>query len=163
MDIKIRIALPEDSLLLTEIAFAAKRTWDYPESYFDIWKDELTITEEYIKNNLVLKAVINEEIAGFSSVVEVPRDFIAGRGLVTKGFWLEHIFIKPEYQHKGIGNKLLERTSSLCTEKGIETLKIFVDPNAEGFYKKTGADYLYESPSSIEGRNIPVYQIYCKQ
>lgn len=162
MNIKIRIALPEESLILTEIAFSAKRTWDYPESYFAIWKDELTIKEDYIRNNIVLEAVINEEIAGFSSVVEVQEDFTSGQVLVTKGFWLEHIFIKPEYQHQGIGSKLLESTCKQCIEKGIEMLKIFVDPNAEGFYKKEGAAFIYESPSSIEGRNIPVYQIYCK-
>lgn len=162
MDIKIRIALPEDSLILTEIAFSAKRTWDYPESYFEIWKDELTIKEEYIRNNIVLKAIVNEDIAGFISVVEVPEDFTSGKVFVGKGFWVEHIFIRPEYQQKGIGSKLLEKTCSLCIEKGIEILKIFVDPYAEGFYKKEGAEFIYESPSSIEGRNIPVYQINCK-
>ena len=39
MNENIRIALPGEFEILTEIAFAAKRSWNYPESYFEIWKD----------------------------------------------------------------------------------------------------------------------------
>ncbi len=40
----------EEAEILTEISFQSKGYWDYPPEYFDIWKDELTITGDYIRN-----------------------------------------------------------------------------------------------------------------
>ena len=48
MEISIRRALPTDALFLTSISFGAKRYWNYPEEYYEIWHDELTITKDYI-------------------------------------------------------------------------------------------------------------------
>ncbi len=45
--IQIVRAAYTDSNILTDIAFSAKRTWNYPEEYYKIWKNELTITELY--------------------------------------------------------------------------------------------------------------------
>jgi hypothetical protein len=39
----------------------------------------------------------------------------------------------------------------------MDELKIFVDPHATGFYEKMGAKFNENSPSSIEGREVPVY------
>lgn len=61
---------------------------------------------------------------------------------VKKGFWVEHIFIDPGF----IG-------------KGISCLYIFSDPYAVGFYDNIGANYCGESPSSIEGRTVALYQL----
>ena len=65
MNKNIRIALPGEDELLTEIAFSAKRTWNYPESYYEIWKNELTITKEYIDRNIVFVFEEGKEVAGF--------------------------------------------------------------------------------------------------
>lgn len=51
--IEIRQAKPAESGDLTSISFASKRYWNYPEEYFEIWEKELTITPEYIDNNIV--------------------------------------------------------------------------------------------------------------
>ncbi|MDP3481580.1 MAG: hypothetical protein Q8R88_17590, partial [Desulfoprunum sp.] len=50
----IRSAQQDEAQLLTEISFAAKGYWNYPEEYYAIWKNELTITPEYIENNDIL-------------------------------------------------------------------------------------------------------------
>jgi maltose O-acetyltransferase len=157
MNENIRIALPGEYEILTEIAFAAKRTWNYPESYFEIWKDELTVTKDYINNNVVFVAEKGNQVVGFYSIVLIPNDFMAGNVLVKKGFWLEHLFIKPSFQKKGIGKRLMEHALNYCEENWIDELKIFVDPNATGFYEKMGATFIENYPSSIEGRNVPVY------
>lgn len=157
MELKIRIALPSEATILTRIAFAAKHSWDYPESYFEIWKKELTITKEYISQNIVVVAHLGRQIVGFYSIVTVLNDFTAGNVFVKKGFWLEHLFIKPEFQKVGIGKKLTEHALQYCTDNWIDELLIFVDPNAAKFYEKLGATFVENSPSSIEGREIPVY------
>ena len=68
--IQIKKAKITDSNILTEIAFSAKRHWGYPDEYFHIWKDELTITKNYIYQNIVYKAQTDNLILGFYSIIE---------------------------------------------------------------------------------------------
>lgn len=142
---------------LTEISFAAKRHWNYPDSYYDLWKDELTITKDYIEQNILYKAQLGNLVLGFYSIIENKSDFFSGETFVSKGFWLEHIFIKPEFLRCGIGRLLIDHVKLISKKMGVSDLLIFVDPHAKIFYDKIGADYLYDSKSSIPGRLIPVY------
>ena len=48
---KIRRALSEEAAWLTELSFASKAYWQYPQSYFRRWQQELTITAEYIETH----------------------------------------------------------------------------------------------------------------
>jgi GNAT superfamily N-acetyltransferase len=162
MSIVVRTASVNDSEILTDISFASKRYWKYPDEYFDVWKDELTITSEYIQSNIVYVAEKNEKIIGYFSLVEVKKDFWAGKVFVKKGFWLEHIFISPQYIGKGVGSKLIAVLNSKCKEMNINKVCIFSDPNAKGFYDKVGARYLDESPSSIKGRTVSLYVLSIK-
>jgi GNAT superfamily N-acetyltransferase len=157
--IQINKAVPSDHLILTDISFSAKRHWNYPEHYFELWKDELTITECYIKKNIVYKAVFSGLVAGFYSIIENTSDFYSNEVFVQKGFWLEHIFIKPEFHQLGIGSLLIKHAIQISKQKGINNLMIFADPFAKGFYDTIGATCLYDSKSSIPGRSIPVYNL----
>ena len=158
-EISINKAHASDFETLTEISFSAKRHWNYPENYFDIWKDELTITEEYINKNIVYKALLLDTVLGFYSIVEIENDFLTNEIFVKKGFWLEHIFIRPEFHKIGIGRMMIDHAKMISKSKGISNLLIFVDPFAKGFYNKIGADYQYDTKSSIPGRLIPVYDL----
>jgi maltose O-acetyltransferase len=158
-DLQIIKALESDSEQLTLIAFAAKRHWNYPESYYEIWKNELTVTSSYIRQNIVFKALYNGSMVGFYSIVENKNDFYSGEIFVKKGFWLEHIFILPAFHHQGFGRMLMDHVKATSRNMGVAQLLIFVDPFAKGFYDKVGADFLYDSKSSILGRLIPVYEL----
>ena len=157
--IQIRQAQDIDSDLLTEISFTAKKHWNYPDNYYDLWRDELTITKEYINQNIVFNALYQDAVIGFYSIIENKADFYAGETFVKKGFWLEHLFIKPEFHKQGIGVFLINHAKQVSKDLGISDLLIFVDPYAKGFYDKLGADYLYDSQSSIPNRMIPVYDL----
>lgn len=158
-EISINKAHDSDFETLTEISFAAKSHWNYPENYFDIWKDELTITKEYINKNIVCKALLSDTILGFYSIVENENDLWTNEIFVKKGFWLEHIFIRPEFHKMGVGRLLIDHAKMISKSKDISNLQIFVDPFAKGFYDKIGAEFLYESNSSISGRLIPIYDL----
>ncbi|MCG6191465.1 GNAT family N-acetyltransferase [Maribellus maritimus] len=157
--IQIEKANLSDSKILTEIAFAAKRHWDYPDNYFEIWKEELTITERYVNENIVYHASLDNSILGFYSIVENKSNFFAGEIFVQKGFWLEHIFIRPDFHKFGIGRQLIKHAKMISKDMKIDNLLIFVDPFAAGFYDKIGAKFLYNSKSSIPDRLIPVYDL----
>lgn len=142
-------AAEADHTRLTEIAFAAKRFWHYPEEYYDIWRDELTITPEYIRRNDVFSALIDRSaIAGFYSVTFCEQET-----------YLDHILIDPSYHKQGIGSALIKHVIRMQKEKGVTCIKAYVDPNASGFYDKIGAKQIGVFQSNIQGRVIPVYQI----
>ena len=156
---KIQISKAQniDAEVLTDISFAAKKHWNYPDHYYDLWRDELTITKEYIQQNIVFKVLYMDVVIGFYSITENEEDFYSGDTFVKKGFWLEHLFVKPEYHKLGIGTLMMNHAKQVSRDLGIPELFIFVDPYAKGFYDKVGAAYLYDSKSSIPGRMIPVY------
>ena len=155
--IQISKAQNSDADVLTDISFAAKKHWNYPDSYYDLWRDELTITKKYIQQNIVFKALYMDVVIGFYSIIENKEDFYSGDTFVKKGFWLEHLFIKPEYHKLGVGTLIMNHAKQVSRDLCIRNLFIFVDPYAKGFYDRVGAEYLYDSKSSIPGRMIPVY------
>lgn len=157
MDVIIREALPSENEILTNISFASKRYWNYPENYFKVWEDELTISEKYISENVVYVAEAKGAVAAYYSIVEVEADFWAGKTFVQKGFWLEHMFVIPEFIGRGIGKELYAHAKQYCRQNDIAQLMIFADPNAKGFYEKMGVQYQKECPSSIEGRNVSLF------
>jgi GNAT superfamily N-acetyltransferase len=159
IELIVERAQPTDHEGLTEISFTAKRHWNYPENYFQIWKDELTISSDYICKNTVFNAVLNGIVVGFYSLVENPQDFYSGEVFVSKGFWLEHIFILPEFHHRGIGRFMIEHAKNTALKIGASCLLVFSDPYAKGFYERMGARFLYDSKSSIPDRSIPVFEI----
>lgn len=154
----IRKAEITDASRLTEISFESKHYWNYPDEYFEIWRQELTITEEYIRNNNVFVAFKNKSLIGYASLSEVKEDFMAGQVPVSKGFWLEHMFVIPKYIGKGVGRGLFLAISNECQKSKIPIINIFADPNATGFYEKMNCVFQGETPSSIPGRNVALYQ-----
>lgn len=162
MTVTIRPAASTDSAGLTEISFAAKRYWHYPDEYFAVWKDELTITPAYIQTNRVYVAETAGQIAAYFSLAEVKEDYRAGNVLVQQGLWLEHIFVRPEYISQGIGTRLITCLKSLCQSLAVDKVRIFSDPNAKGFYNKINARYMGETPSNIPGRNVSLYELDIK-
>lgn len=159
MDILISRAEVNDSDILTSIAFAAKRYWKYPEEYFAVWKDELTITKDYINQNEVYAARIAGESVGFISIVKMQNDFLAGELWIEKGFWLDHIFVHPSFMMKGVGSKLIFHAMELCKERNIRCLYVLSDPNAKGFYEKMGAQYIDDVQSNIKGRTVSLFKL----
>ena len=125
---QITVARPTDAARLTEIAFAAKRHWGYPERWIESWRDALTITPEFLARHETFSAVMDGKIVGFCSL-----------GQKESHAELLHLWVLPERMGQGIGRALffhaIERTKTL----GFRTLEIESDPNAEGFYQRMGA------------------------
>jgi N-acetylglutamate synthase-like GNAT family acetyltransferase len=141
MDIQIRRAQPDEADVLTEIAHAAKRHWGYPEKWIEQWKDDLTITPDFIANNEMYVAINGEEIAGCCALV--LSDSLAE---------LEHMWIRPEHMGNGVGRALFNRIVERATIHNAKVVELSADPNAEGFYQRMGATRIGEVRSEIEGQ-----------
>ena len=155
----IREAKIQEANLLTNISFSSKGYWNYPEEYFKIWSNELTISSGYIQKNDVFVYENNGKIIGYYSVVELKDDIEVSGITISKGFWLEHMFIEPQSIGKGIGTKMFEHLREKYASLGVNTLGILADPNSRGFYEKMGCEYKFEYPSTINNRTTPYLQL----
>jgi GNAT superfamily N-acetyltransferase len=142
----IRRALPRESELLTRIAQAAKREWNYPESWIEAWRDHLTISAAYIADNDVYVIEDGGEVKGFHAV-----------SMHGSAAWLEHLWVAPESMRQGLGRELFVHATRTARARGASEIQIESDPNAEGFYLKMGARRVGEIKSTIAGepRSVP--------
>ncbi|KJS02682.1 MAG: hypothetical protein VR65_04390 [Desulfobulbaceae bacterium BRH_c16a] len=156
----IRPARKSDAPALTALSLESKGHWGYPKEYFEIWKNELTITSEYIQKNDVFVWEEEAGIIGYYSITELKEDVGFAGNIIEKGYWLEHMFILPVCHGRGIGKSFFEHLRKLCemTEK-ITELKILAEPHSFGFYKKMGCKYHREFPSNIPGRTTPLMSL----
>jgi len=141
MDIQIRRANPGEACVLTQLAHVAKRHWGYPESWIEHWKADLTITSDFIADNEVFVAIIDDEITGCCALV--ISDSLAE---------LEHMWIKPDLIGNGVGRALFAHVIARAAELNLSALEISADPNAEGFYERMGASRIGEVRADIDGQ-----------
>ncbi len=99
--------------------------------------------EKALKNTMyMVKAIVKDQVVGMGRVV---GDF----SIVC---CLSDICVKPEYQGRGIGSKIVNRLKDMIEEgvKEGEKIQIELTPTAgnEGFYQKAGFKY---KPDIITG------------
>ncbi len=148
MKLDIRDARPEEAGRLTAIAQASKAHWGYPGEWLDLWRDELTVSPDYVVENLVLVAESDGRVAGYCSVT--------GDGPERE---LDALFIAPEAIRHGLGRRLVDAAAARVRGDGVTALEIASDPQAEAFYLKLGAVRIGEVPSRPEGRTLPLLRL----
>jgi GNAT superfamily N-acetyltransferase len=149
VDIAIRRAEAIEAPELTAIAFAAKRHWGYPETWIDLWADELSIDGRYIDGNWVFLASDGARTLGWCAISEQGGEC-----------WLDYCWVLPDAAGRGIGRALVSRAFHLAAELKWSTLKVVADPNAEAFYCKLGFRRIGDRPSVPTGRRLPVLEAH---
>ncbi len=137
---RIRRALPKESPALTEIAHDAKRHWGYPEHWIQHWQSDLVISSDFVSSNPVYVAEQDGELLGFYALI--VRDQRAE---------LEHMWVAPRFIGHGIGKDLFIHAMGEAAGQNVTAVEISSDPNAEGFYRKMGAEKIGEVASEING------------
>ncbi|SEN55156.1 GNAT family N-acetyltransferase [Lihuaxuella thermophila] len=148
--LSFRRAQPAEAPILSEIAFRSKAYWGYDAEFMAKAREELVITAEAVRTNLIYTAVSDEQrILGFYELTGHPP--------VIK---LSALFIDPAVIRRGIGRKLFAHALKIARKMGAKKLLIDSDPNAKGFYESMGAVQMGEVPSgSIPGRMLPLLEI----
>lgn len=150
MNFEIIRGMPEHASILTKITLAAKRHWNYPEKWMQLWIPELTFSAEYISANEVWLAVADKISVGYYSFKQDDNSL-----------WLENLWVLPEYMGRGIGRQLFEHALEKSRMRGASILKIEADPNAQRFYEKMGAHKSGEHQYELDGqlRVLPIMEI----
>lgn len=138
---KIRRAQESDAVVLTRIAHESKRHWGYPECWIELWRNDLTITPEFIAGNEVYLAEDGNEALGCYGLTSG-----------TPNWTLEHFWVRPAAMGRGVGRRLFEHARAVAESAGAKILEIDADPNAEPFYLRMGAVRIGEVRSEIEGQ-----------
>jgi len=145
-------AKPDDAAALTEIAFAAKRHWGYPQNWMESWREVLTIRPEFIRDHETYKAAVDDRVVGFYA-------------LERKGDRLDlaHLWVSPDAMGQGVGRCLFIHALERARDAGFRELEMESDPNAEGFYERMGAHRIGTNTRVLEGQTcelpVLVYEI----
>ncbi|NNF46386.1 MAG: GNAT family N-acetyltransferase [Desulfofustis sp.] len=152
---KIRRALPEEAARLTELSFASKAYWQYPQSYYRRWQQELTITADFIDTHNVYVCDDGSSPCGFYSLVILHEALHVSGLVLAAGVCLEHMFVHPDNIGQGVGTILFNHMCQLVEEGGNSLIHLLADPHALLFYEKMGCVYQGECSSTIPGRTTP--------
>ena len=143
----VRRARPDEAGLLTGLAMRSKASWGYSPEFMAACEAELTITAETIAAWTIWVAEADGRVCGMVALREGPD---AGSAE------LEDFFVEPDAQGRGVGSALMARLLETCRARGVVTLGLDADPNAEPIYHRFGFLTVGRSPSgSIPGRWLP--------
>ena len=111
------------------------------------WRDQLTITPEFIAANETFAAVINGRMIAFHALLETAETLR-----------LEHLWVLPELIGQGFGRILFRHATARAAARGVRSLTIEADPNAEPFYRHMGAVRIGVLATEIDGhrRELPL-------
>lgn len=148
----IHTASEADRTVLTNIAFAAKRFWNYPEEWIQLWTDELTISARYIRDHYVFKVMDRKsgKIIGFCALEHHRNEH---------ALEIAHAWVLPEYMGKNIGAWMINHALSNLQTLPVNRYVVTADPNAAGFYEKLGFSTTHTVSSKPLGRWIPVMEM----
>jgi GNAT superfamily N-acetyltransferase len=137
-----------DAPRLSRIAVEAKRALAYPEDWIDYWRNELSISPSRVLSSETYCATLDGKIAGFYELRRNQR-FVE----------LEHLWVLPRHQRRGIGLALFAHAVERARECGFKGFVITSDPNAAGFYKKMGARQFDTLCTEVQGqvRELPMF------
>lgn len=141
----LREALLVEAEKISNIAIKSKAFWDYSEEFIEECREDLTIDEQYIKDNHVYVLEGQKGIIGFFSFKLGEQDS------------LDFLYINPKFIGMGLGKIMWNNMIQKAGDLGIINFTIDSDPNAKGFYEKMGAKQIGETASTVfEGRCLPL-------
>ena len=143
--ITIERATEKDHLKLTEITVDGKAFWGFSKEQLAIWKDELTVTRDYISANETYNLFLDSSIIGYYSFLKMSDDQII----------LDNLFLFQKYIGQGFGTLLMNDFLESVKKLGFCTIILEAEPNAEQFYEKFGFSTYDHRESNIEGRFLP--------
>jgi len=124
----IRRARPNEADGLTALAHRSKGSWGYPPDWMATWREELTITPEYVAAQHVF---VTEAVGQMTGMAALEVAGTVGR--------LEHVWVEPDLQGAGVGRGLVQHVLLVARREGCSRVTVVSDPGATAFYEKLGA------------------------
>lgn len=142
-------ATQNDAKVLTELTMRSKAHWGYSPDQMESWREELTITPDYLSKHPTFVEIHDRKIRGYYSF----------EALSTTKVELDNLFVDPDFMGKGLGGSLIKHFFRKVEEMRFELVTLDADPHAQAFYAKYGFIVVDQLASSIPGRYLPVMQL----
>lgn len=140
-ELTFRFAKKEDTSLILEFIKALAK---YEKLEHEVVASEQLLQEWIFEKNKaeVIFVMENNQEIGFALFFHNFSTFLARAGL-----YLEDLYIKPEYRHRGYGKKTLQYLAKLAVERGCGRLEWWCldwNKNSIDFYLSLGAKAMDE-------------------
>jgi len=152
LDIEIRQATLEDLPEITTIfrdTIREVNSRDYSEKQIQVWASGANNIEKWterITKNYFIVAEVNNQIVGFS--------------YLTKGYYLDGLFVHKDYQRKTIASKLLRIIESRVSVNGFDVIKSDVSITALPFFDSHFYEVEKKQKKSFKGMVFENYIVY---
>lgn len=144
----LRAPKPSECAFLSDLCLRSKAHWGYDAAFLAACREELSLTEESLRNSRIVVGEIDGEISGLTQLDPT----------VPVGA-LEKLFVAPEFIGQGVGRLLFDWVVTTARDEGGTSFTIDGDPNSVAFYLKMGAIQTGSTPSgSIKGRMLPQFR-----
>lgn len=135
-----------DNEALTSLMRQSKAHWGYSQEQMAKWKDELTVSCEYISQHQVFKMLQAQQIIGYYAFYFTDEHVVK----------LDSLFVLPNQIGTGLGKVLLNDCIYRVKTLGVKTINLDADPHAASFYAYHGFEVIGQLPTSIANRYLPV-------
>jgi GNAT superfamily N-acetyltransferase len=139
-------ATKEDLQTLNKLLRASKGYWGYNEEFLDKFMGIFAVSEKNVITHETWKFFDDQKLVGVITLdINEPE--------------LINLFVDPQYIGKGFGAEIWHFSVERFAAEKINSFKIWADPNANGFYEKMGAKFLYSKVSPMgKDRITSVYE-----
>ena len=146
---KIEKAKNTDASEITELTIRSKSYWNYSKEQIEEWKNDLTVTSDYIEKKEVYKLIDNTILIGYYSYYKLNE----------KDVKLENLFIEPRFIGQGYGKLLISDFLQRIKKTAYKKVTLDADPNSEKFYLCIGFQSVGQLKSAIKGRFLPIMEM----
>ncbi|WP_195209747.1 MULTISPECIES: N-acetyltransferase [Bacteroides] len=158
MEIKLRLEEEKDYRQVEEVTREAFWNVYAPGCDDHLLVHKLRENPQFIKA-LDYVATHDDKIVGH--IIYVESKIIANDGTEHKTAAFGPISVLPEYQHKGVGSKLITHTAKLAKEMGYPAIVIYGEPE---YYKRFGFKLSKEYKITNQDKKYPaamqVWELY---
>ncbi len=149
MTFGVRLAVPEETGILTDLVVRSKFYWGYEEKYRATLMTILAVSREKasVGDCWVAEAETGKPagVCQFNSNATPPH--------------LDLLFVDPAYIGQGVGSLLFDTLISNARRRDFTRFDLDADPNATAFYLGKGGHIIGERESRIvRGQFLPVIE-----
>lgn len=138
----------EDIDELSDVAIRSKRHWGYSKEAMELWNQNLTITEDFLKSHTVIKATLEDEIVGFFALEEIKP--------VTR---IAQYWVDTPYMRKGYGTVMYNYLKDYLKLRNVEKVTLVLDPNGLAFFEKKGAKILEKIEHKVKNKFLYIVEV----
>jgi GNAT superfamily N-acetyltransferase len=147
VDPLIRRAQPCERDALNALTRRSAMHWGYEPEFLEWEPEAITLTQSALANDPVFVIEQDGAVLGFYHLSGTPD-----------ALFLDKLFVEPDAIGSGFGKILWNHAIDHALKLEARELSLFSDPNAAWFYRRMGATWIREIPTSRPGWNLQFFR-----